>query len=111
MSTLASMEQGKQNTKGPVEIEVPAPTAWPVVLALGFALMFAGMLTNASVSVLGVVLSAAGCIGWFREVFPHEREVTVPIVDEKFEVRTERRLVERVPIAPELVRAWLAVET
>src|SRR5262249_61103581 len=33
-------------------IEVPAPTAWPVVLAVGFTLIFAGLLLSASVSVL-----------------------------------------------------------
>ena len=55
-------------------IDVPAPTAWPLVLALGFTLMFAGLLTNMSVTVLGVVLSLAGCVGWFREVLPGEHE-------------------------------------
>ena len=49
-------------------IEVPAPTAWPLVLAMGVTLMFAGLLTNMSVTVLGVALSLAGCGGWFREV-------------------------------------------
>jgi hypothetical protein len=33
--------------------------------------LFAGLLTSASVSVLGAVLAIAGCVGWFREVFPH----------------------------------------
>ena len=42
--------------------------------------MFAGLLTSASVSVLGAVLALAGCVGWFREVFPHEHEETVPVV-------------------------------
>ena len=34
-------------------ILMPAPTAWPFVLAVGVALIFAGLLTGAAVSVLG----------------------------------------------------------
>jgi hypothetical protein len=111
MATLLSAEQAKQNPPAPVEIEVPASTAWPFVLAFGFTLMFAGLLTSASVSVLGVALAVAGCVGWFREVLPHEHEETVRVVFEEHRISTERRVVERVPVAPELVRAWLPLET
>ena len=111
MATQLSVEQVKQSHRAPVEIEVPASTAWPLVLAFGFTLMFAGLLTSASVSVLGVVLAVAGCVGWFREVFPREHEETVPVVLEEYRIRTERRVVERVPVAPDLVRAWLPLET
>jgi len=93
------------------EIEVPATTAWPFVLAFGTALMFTGLLTSVSVSVLGVVLVVAGSVGWFREVFPHEREIVVPILAEEISITTERKVVERLPIAPDQVRAWLPIET
>jgi mono/diheme cytochrome c family protein len=92
-------------------IEVPAPTAWPLVLAMGAMFMFAGLLTNISVTVLGVVLSLAGCIGWFREVIPADHEEAVPVVAEDREFATERRVVERLAIAPEQVRAWLPIHT
>src|SRR5258708_2117924 len=111
MATLVSVEQVGKSLRGPVEIEVPALTAWPLVLAFGFTLMFAGLLTSVSVSVLGVVLAVAGCVGWFREVFPHEHEETVPVVIEEYRITTERRIVERLPVAPDLVRAWLPLET
>src|SRR5260370_9877460 len=111
MATPLSAEQLEQSSWGPSEIEVPAPTAWPFVLAFGFTLMFAGLLTSASVSVLGTVLAVAGCVGWFREVFPHEHEVIVPIVPEDLSVITQRRVVERLPIAADQVRAWLPVHT
>jgi hypothetical protein len=92
-------------------IEVPAPTAWPLVLATGFTLLFAGLLMNMSVTALGAVLSLAGCVGWFREVVPGDHEEEVPLVAEDGEVRTERRVVDRLAIAPEQVRAWLPVHT
>jgi hypothetical protein len=111
MATLVSAEQLEHSPSAPVEIEVPASTAWPLVLSFGFSLMFAGLLTSASVSVLGVVLAVAGCAGWFREVFPHEHEATVLVVFEEYRIATERRVVERVPLAPDLVRAWLPLKT
>jgi hypothetical protein len=111
MPTLLSAEQEVRSPRAPAEIEVPASTAWPLVLAFGFTLMFAGLLTSAAVSVLGVVLALAGCVGWFREVLPHEHEVAVPVIPEKIRIATERRVVDRVPIAPDLVRAWLPVRT
>jgi hypothetical protein len=102
------MEQGRH---APSEIEVPASTAWPLVLAFGLTLVFAGLLTSASVSVLGAVLAIAGCVGWFREVFPHEREEVVPAVSEDLVIATQRHIVERLPMTPEHVRAWLPLET
>jgi hypothetical protein len=92
-------------------IEVPAPTAWPLVLAAGFTLMFAGLLTNASFTALGAVLAVVGCAGWFREVLPDQHEEEVGIVTEDARVTTARRVVERLPVAPDQLRAWLPVHT
>ena len=90
---------------------MPASTAWPLVLAFGFTLICAGLLTSVSVSVLGAVLAVAGCAGWFREVLPREHEVVVPIVPDELAVITERRVVDRLPVAPDQVRAWLPLRT
>src|SRR5258705_10575214 len=111
MATLLSAEQMEQGPRAPIEIEVPARTAWPPVLAFGFALVFAGLLTSASMSVLGAVLAVAGCVGWFREVFPHEHEERVPVVPEAGRLTTERPVVERLAIAPEQLRVWLPLRT
>jgi hypothetical protein len=111
MSTLLAAEQTDRSAREPGEIEVPAVTAWPLVLAFGFTLMFAGLLTSTSVTFLGAVLAVAGCVGWFREVLPREHEVVVPIVAEDIRITTERGVVERLPVAAEQVRAWLPIET
>jgi len=107
---LTTTEPMTESARPPREIEIPAPTAWPFVLAFGFALLFAGLVTSAAVSVLGAVLALAGCIGWFREVFPHEHEEVVPVLPEEIRITTERRMVERLPI-PAYQRAWLPVHT
>jgi hypothetical protein len=111
MGTYSSAEQSGERSGLPGLIEMPAPTAWPLVLASGFTLMFAGLLTSASLSVLGLVLAVAGCAGWFGAVLPREQEVAVPVVPEELRITTERTVVERLPVAPELVRAWLPIET
>ena len=111
MPTLLSAEEMDEATSGHREIEVPAPTAWPLVLAAGFTLVFAGLLTSLSVSVLGLALTVAGCVGWFREVLPLPHEESVTIGPEAARVTTERHVVERLPVAAEQVRAWLPVHT
>jgi len=111
MATLLSAEHLEDTGQAPHEIALPAPTAWPFVLALGFTLLFAGLLTNISVTLLGAVLAVAGCVGWFREVLPREHKEVVPVVPEEISITTERRVVERIPIAPEVARAWLPLET
>ena len=110
MATLLTTEPMSESPRAPREIEVPASTAWPFVLAFGFTLLFAGLVTSMSVSALGAVLALAGCIGWFREVFPHEHEEVVPIVPEDIRITTERSVVELLPIGHH-VRAWLPIKT
>jgi len=111
MTTLASTDQLEESPQRPRELEVPAPTVWPFILAFGSTLLFAGLVTYESVTVLGALLAVAGCVGWFREVFPREHEITMPVMGEEIRPSTERRVVERVPIATEQVRAWLPVHT
>jgi hypothetical protein len=110
MATLLITEEVSESRGTPREIDVPARTAWPLVLAFGCTLLFAGLVTSMSVSFLGTLLSLAGCIGWFREVFPREHEEPVPVIPEHIRITTERRAVERVPVA-DYQRAWLPVHT
>ncbi len=111
MATLLTTEQLNKSPRAPREIEVPAPTAWPFILAFGVMLLFAGLVTSTSVSVLGAALALAGCVRWFREVFPHEHEEAVPIVSEDIRLATDREVVERIPVLPDQLRAWLPVRT
>ncbi|HTS24922.1 MAG TPA: hypothetical protein VMH81_03560 [Bryobacteraceae bacterium] len=111
MATLQSIVEAGPTSRAPREIELPAPTAWPLVLAFGFTLIFAGLLTSVSVSLLGAVLAVAGCAGWFREVLPREHEVVEPVVPEDVVLVTTRRVVDRLPVAPDQVRAWLPLHT
>jgi len=111
MATELPAEKTGQSSQASREIEVPASTAWPLVLAFGFTLLFAGLLMSVSLSVLGAVLSVAGCVGWFREVFPQQHEEPEPVVPEDFRVMTGRRVVERLPVAADQLRAWLPVHT
>src|SRR5260370_42242874 len=71
-------------------IEMPAPTAWPIVLAFGLTLLFAGLVTSSSVSLLGTILAVSGCIGWFRDVLPHERHEAVFALETAIPVSTSR---------------------
>jgi len=111
MSTPLTADKQEHGSRNPGEIQLPSPTAWPIVLGFGFTLLFAGLLTDVSVSVLGAVLSLAGCVGWFREVLPHEHEEAVEVVAEDESIATERQRVERLHVAEEIVRAWLPLET
>jgi len=95
----------------PNKIEVPAPTAWPIVLAFGLTLVFAGMVTAASVSILGGVLAVAGAVGWFREVLPVESHEWVTVAADEVAIATSREAVERIGAGPTPPRAWLPVES
>ena len=110
MARPSAIEQLNE-PRAPRDIEVPAPTAWPFLLAFGVALLFAGLVTSMSVSCLGALLSLAGSVGWFREVLPHEHEEVVTILPEDIRLTTERRVVDRLPILPDQLRAWLPIRT
>ena len=48
MRTLEEIERER-----PKSVDLPAPTAWPMVLAFGVTLLFAGLVTNFAVSAVG----------------------------------------------------------
>src|SRR5882762_9853790 len=105
VSTVSTVEAPEAT---PGTVNLPAPTAWPIVLAFGITLLFAGLLTAISVSILGAVLALAGTVGWFRDVLPHEAHETVPVSDKVEPVVTTHPEVARVGwITEELNRSRL----
>lgn len=95
----------------PEKIEVPAATAWPIVLAFGLTLVFAGFVTAAAVGILGAALAVAGAVGWFREVLPIESHEWEPVVQERIAIETSRESVERIAGLRAIPRAWLPAAT
>jgi hypothetical protein len=102
--------QHEQTPARAVAIRLPSPTAWPMILALGCTLAAASLVTHAGIGMLGGLLMLAGCIGWFRQVLPHEQHEEVPVVDLPVTITTSRALVERIRLSPEH-RAHLPIET
>jgi len=95
----------------PPAVNLPAATAWPIVLAFGVTLVFSGLLTTPSISILGAILAISGYIGWFRDVLPHEKHEAVPVLEETVVVTTSRPRVARVEfITNDLHRARLPLE-
>jgi hypothetical protein len=92
------------------ELQLPAPTAWPMVLALGIALLLTSMVTNPAVGVLGFILLLMGAVGWFRQVLPHEAHETVNIAAEGIHIVSTRTMRERMP-TDEMHRKVLPVKT
>jgi hypothetical protein len=91
-------------------VQLPAPTAFPIVLALGLTFALAGLVTNVGISMLGGVLIVAGCVGWFRQVWPHAHHIAVPVKVQTFHYATVRTKVAHIQI-DESHRARLPVHT
>ena len=92
--------------------ELPAPTVWPMVVALGVTLGFGGLVTHLAVTAVGVALALVGAVGWWRCVLPAEQveHVLVPSVPEVPAPVTSPRSVERMWFGDERHRARLPVE-
>jgi hypothetical protein len=106
------MDRGTEETNGGTagSVELPAPTASPIVLAFGLTLLFAGLATTALITAIGALLSVAGLVSWMRDVFPVQTTERVPVVPDVIQLATTRREIERVSAAPEQVRVNLPVE-
>lgn len=89
-------------------VQLPAPTAWPMVLAFGATLLFAGLLTSADLTVVGAVLTMVASVGWFLDVLPHERHEMVPVESEETHITTARTEVTHP--APQTRRLRIPVE-
>jgi hypothetical protein len=91
-------------------VHMPASTPWPIILAFGSTLLFAGMVTSGAISVLGALLMIAGTVGWFRDVLPHEAHEEMQVETRVQEAATGRREVAHAHITMEMKRAFLPLE-
>jgi hypothetical protein len=99
-----------QTSDPPDNVQLPKPTAWPLLLALGITLMAAGLVSKEVVSIIGAVLVIASCFGWFSQILPFERHETIPVVARKIEIASSRREVARVAAPRMPTRARLPLE-
>jgi hypothetical protein len=91
-------------------LHLPAPTAWPFLMALGLNLVFASLVTSAGLGVLGGILTVISMVGWFRAVLPHEAHEDVAVTDETVVIVPSREKVARIDVG-ETHRAQLPLET
>jgi hypothetical protein len=94
----------------PTTIRVPAPTAWPIALAFGITMLFAGLVTDESVSILGAIIALVAAVGWFRAVLPHEAHESLPVAEAALTFATARSEVHRIHIPHDIHRVWLPLK-
>jgi hypothetical protein len=107
---MTAPQQSASETPREVTIAMPAPTAWPFFMALGVALMFAGLLTAGAISILGAFLYIAGGVGWFRQVLPRERQELVAVKLAPAEELVSTHQVIQLKIPHQVPRAWLPLK-
>jgi hypothetical protein len=105
-----SESQFHRSDSGKAAVRLPAPTAWPVMLAFGATLGAAGLVTNVVVSIVGAVFVLAACVGWFGQVLPHEAHVLVPAFEDGVVCSSSRKRVQHMDMNARH-RSYLPVET
>jgi hypothetical protein len=62
-------------------VELPIPTPWPIITALGVTLLLAGLVLTLVISLAGILIGLTGAVGWFLDVFPVPKHELVPLVE------------------------------
>lgn len=91
-------------------VHLPSPTPWPVLLAVGITLIAGGLISSDILSIIGALLAIAACVGWFRQVLPHERHSPVTVVQHEIVIASSRRKVARMEAPQGPTRARLPLE-
>jgi len=81
-------------------VQLPTPTIWPLILALGITLSIFGLVTHWAITMLGLGLAVRGAVGWFGQIFPREQHEAVPVAAEVVAISTTRTLTRALK-APE----------
>ena len=98
-------EQGKREP-----IEMPASTAWPILLAFGITLLFASLVTSVGVGIAGFLLIACGVAGWAKQCLPEEHHEMIAVKTREFAPSSIRTHVAHIQVS-EVHRAFLPVES
>lgn len=107
------MSDDHSHKHDPNSIELPAPTSWPVLLAFAITLLFAGLITNPVVSVVGFVLVIYAATGLWMDVFPGPKHVFVPAKPESEQaspIKTSGRSVQSLHLGEHGHRVRIPVE-
>ncbi len=80
MTSTADGSVDPTEQSGPTNVEMPQATAWPIVLALGLALLGAGVATHLALSVVGAALFVLGLGGWISLLLPGRGHMHEPLV-------------------------------
>jgi len=62
---MTEPEQGSQG-KSHVAIQLPPPSIWPPVLALGIAFLLTGLVLNLVLLIVGIIISVTATALWVR---------------------------------------------
>jgi cytochrome c oxidase subunit I len=91
-------------------LRIPASTASPVILAIGIALLFSGLVTSLYLSIVGCLIFVYGAVAWTRDVLPQEKEELV-LATPSAAISTKRKEVASVhEITGHFHRARLPLE-
>jgi len=71
-------------------VNLPTPTIWPMILALGISLAITGLVTHWVITLLGICMIVPSAVGWFSQVIPHEQHEPVPVSTEVVTISSER---------------------
>ena len=103
-------EPALSTSAAPEHVHLPSPTIWPPLLALGVTLMAGGLVSTIILTAMGGAIAIAGCVGWFVQVLPEDRQVQIPVVEKEIRIATSRREVARIETPQMPVRARLPLE-
>ncbi|MGO9918792.1 MAG: hypothetical protein ACLQIB_29350 [Isosphaeraceae bacterium] len=81
MTRISDRSSDLDDPAGPEGLEMPRATPWPIVLALGLALLGAGLATSLVLSLVGAVLFVFGVGGWIGHLLPGRGHVREPLVE------------------------------
>ncbi|HEY5743056.1 MAG TPA: hypothetical protein VIS99_10995 [Terrimicrobiaceae bacterium] len=101
------------SSKSHNSVELPTPTAWPIVTAFGLTLVFAAFVTHIIFAIVGGLVGLVGAVGWCLELFPHPKHEPVPIrppSEHPAPIRVAGRAVRVLEVGQRSHRARIPVE-